>query len=224
MLKMAGYGVKHGSLPIMIVGNHSPQTDFFVLSNDSIVTKLNINRWEGGHFMFYCNNGELINTGDWYEDRKSILAPNQASWPGDFPEYKIFLNDPDSIIYPTGSFGQICDVLTNSKCDGSVDFLVKVNKPGKIDMTIDIAPLGINSGEDVKMNENVTGSPGCTIWDTITWNGLDGFGQLLGQWSNTSVNMEYLNGLTHLPIYDIETNQYGIMVDIVRPVQAEVRN
>jgi hypothetical protein len=187
----------------LIIGNHAPQTDFFVLSNDSIVTKLNINRWLGGHFIFYCNEWGSENTGDWYEDRTSLLTPNQASWPGDFPEYKIFLNDPDSIIYPTGSLGQICDIVTNSKCDGSVDILVKVTKAGKIDMTIDIAPVGTNSGEDVKINQNVTGSPGCTLWDTIFWNGLDGFGQLLVNGATVSVDLEYLNGLTHLPIYDI---------------------
>jgi hypothetical protein len=202
----------------LIIGNHAPQTDFFVLSNDSIVTKLNINRWEGGHFMFYCNQWGITNTGNWNTDRQSMVAPNQASWPGDFPEFKIFLNDPDSLIYPTGAFGKVCDVQTNSKCDGSVDFLIKVNKPGKVELNIDIDPQGINNGEDVTLNADVIGSSGCSIWDTIKWNGLDGLGQLLINGATTSVNVSYLNGLTHLPIYDIETNSYGLMVDLVRPV------
>ncbi len=201
-----------------IAGNHSPQTDFYILSNDSIVTKLNINRWEGGYFMFYCNHWGVINTGNWYTDRLSILAPNQASWPGDLPEFKIFLNDPDSLIFPTGSFGKICDLKTISKCDGSVDFLVKVNKPGKIELTIDVDPQGINNGEDIKLNADILGSPGCTSWDTIYWNGKDGTGQLLVNGATVNVNVDYLNGLTHLPIYDIETNYYGLMVDLVRPV------
>jgi len=220
-----GNNVKNGRLwskawqfDDQIAGGNSPQTNFYILSDDSIVTKLNINRWHGMHYMFYCNHWGAVNTGNWYSDRLSRTATSQATWPGDFPQYKIFLNDPDSIIYPTGAFGKICDVVADSKCDGSVDFLLKVNKPGKIELTIDADPKGINNGEDVKLNADVKGSPGCTTWDTIAWNGMNGFGQLLANGATTSVQVDYLNGLTHLPIYDIETNTHGIMVDLVRPV------
>ena len=195
-----------------VSGGQSPETNFFVYSNDSIVTKLNINRWNGGYYIFYCNEWGVVNTGNWYTDRQSL-----AAWPGDLPEYKEFLNDPDNIVYPTGSFGTICDVQTISKCDGSVEFQVKVNKAGKIDMSIDIAPLGVDNGEDVKINANVTGSPGCTTWETINWDGKNGLGQLLANGAATNVEIKYLNGLTHMPIYDIETNKYGLMVDLVRP-------
>ncbi len=190
----------------------SQKTNFYVYSNDSIVTKLNINNWKGGHYIFYCNEWGAVTTGNWYTDRQSVSA-----WPGDLPEYKEFLSDPDNIVYPTGSFGNICDVQTNSKCDGSVEFQVKVNKAGKIDMSIDIPPLGIDNGEDVKINADVTGSLGCTTWETINWDGKNGFGQLLVNGATASVTINYLNGLTHLPIYDIETNNNGIMVDLVRP-------
>lgn len=222
----AGNNVKTGRLwskawqvNDQIAGGNAPKTDFYILSNDSIVTKLNINRWHGMHFMFYCNEWGTLNTGNWYTDRQSIAAPTQVSWPGDLPQYKIFLNDPDSLVFPTGIFGTICDVSTNSDCNGSVDFLLKVSKPGKIDMTIDVDPKGSNNGEDIKMSADVKGSPGCATWDTIHWNGLNGLGQLLPNGATVSVIMDYLNGLTHLPIYDIETNTYGIMVDIVRPKQ-----
>jgi len=220
-----GNNVKNGRLwsrawqfSDMIAGGDSPQTNFFILSNDSIVTKLNINRWQGGHFMFYCNQWGTVSSGNWYADRFSIIAPSAATWPGDLPEYKIFLNDPDNIVYPTGTFGKICDVATNSHCDGSIDFEIKVDKPGKIELSIDIDPKGTDNGEDVKLNADLLGSPGCTTWETIPWDGENGFGQLLANGATLSVNVDYLNGLTHLPIYDIENNSHGIMVDLVRPV------
>ena len=191
----------------------SPKTDFYIYSTDSIVTKLNVNNWKGGHYIFYCNEWGTVSTGNWYTDRQSL-----AFWPGDLPEYKTFLNDPDNIVYPTGSFGSICDVRTISKCDGSVEFQVKVNKAGKIDMSIDISPFGIDNGEDVKINADVTGSVGCTKWETINWDGKNGSGNLLNNGATTNVKIEYLNGLTHMPIYDIEANNKGIMVDLVRPV------
>jgi len=200
-----------------IAGGNSPATDFYILSDDAIVTKLNINKWGGGHFMFYCNQWGSVNTGNWNNDRKSRTAANASQWPGDFPQYKIFLNDPDNTVFPTGSFGQICEVTSNSNCNGTVDILARVNKPGSIQLNIDIDPQGVNNGEDVTLNSPVTGSPGCNTWDTIPWDGNNGFGVQVQNGASIHMNIDYLNGLTNLPIYDIETNNQGIMVDLVRP-------
>ncbi|MBK7211853.1 MAG: PKD domain-containing protein [Bacteroidales bacterium] len=200
-----------------ITGNHAPATDFYILSDDSIVTKLNINKWGGGHFMFYCNQWGAVNTGNWIDDRKSLNDLDQFSWPGDVPQYKVFLNDPDINIFPTGTFGQICDVSSNSNCDGTVDILLKVNKPGSMSLTIDVDPQGSNSGEDVTLTANVLGSTGCSTWESIPWDGNNGFGVPVQNGATINMNIDYLNGLTNLPIYDIETNSDGIMVDLVRP-------
>ncbi|NVO21480.1 MAG: PKD domain-containing protein, partial [Bacteroidetes bacterium] len=200
-----------------IAGNNAPATDFYILSDDEIVTKLNINKWGGGHFMFYCNQWGCVNTGNWLSDRKSLNNLTQFTWPGDSPQYKIFLNDPDNVVFPTGTFGQICDVSSNSNCNGTVDILAKVNKPGSLELTIDINPQGSNNGEDRTITADVTGSAGCSTWDTIPWDGNDGFGNPVLNGATINMNINYLNGLTNLPIYDIETNNQGIMVDIVRP-------
>jgi PKD repeat protein len=201
-----------------IVGNNSPKSEFYILSNDSIVTKLNINRWEGGHFMFYCNQWGAVNTGNWISDRQSRTAQNQSEWPGDFPEYKVFLNDPDVSVFPTGSFGILCEDPTSiSYCDGTIDILVKVNKPGTVTLDIDVDPLGPGP-EDVVLSGDVLGSSDCSAADTIPWNGLDGTGQPVQNGASIHMDIKYINGLTNLPIYDIEENDYGIMVDLVRPI------
>ncbi len=197
---------------------NSPETEFYILSDDAIVTKLNINRWQGGHFMFYCNQWGAISTGNWVTDRLSRTAATSSAWPGDFPQYKIFLNDPDNIVFPTGTFGQICDVSSNSNCDGSVDILVKVNKPGSVSLSVDIDPQGVNNGEDVTLTADVVGTPACDTWETVPWDGNDGLGQPVQNGATINMSIDYLNGLTNLPIYDIEENDYGIMVDLIRPV------
>ncbi|MBK7031273.1 MAG: hypothetical protein IPH45_19645 [Bacteroidales bacterium] len=76
--------------------------NLFIYTDDQIVDKLNINEWNGGTYVVYCNQWGVTNSGNWAIDRKSL-----DNWPssGDLPQYKIFLNDPDSNAYPTGTLG-----------------------------------------------------------------------------------------------------------------------
>lgn len=185
---------------------------FFVYTDDGIVTQLNINEWNGGTYTIYCNKWGVSNTNNWAVDRMS-----SETWPGsDLPQYKIFLNNPDINIFPTGEFGQICEVSSHSNCNGSVDILARVNKPGSLTLDLDIAPPGPGP-EDVVLTGNVNGSATCDVWDTITWNGLDGNGNPVQSGTNISIDVDYLNGLTNLPLWDVEDNTSGLIVNIIRP-------
>lgn len=64
----------------------------------------------------------------------------------------------------------------------------------------------------------VTGSTNCSTWDTITWNGYNGQGVIVEIGANVNMTIDYINGLTNLPLWDIENASKGIKVDIVRPV------
>ncbi|MBK7213043.1 MAG: hypothetical protein IPH88_07045 [Bacteroidales bacterium] len=184
----------------------------YVYSDDGIVTQLNMNEWNGGTYTTYCNQWGVSNTNNWQNDRMS-----SDTWPGaDLPQYKIFLNNPDLNVFPTGEFGQICEVSSHSNCNGSIDILARVNKPGSLTLNLDIAPAGSGS-EDVVLNGPVNGSAACDIWDTITWNGLDGNGNPVQSGTSITIDVDYLNGLTNLPLWDVEDNASGLMVNIIRP-------
>jgi len=187
--------------------------NLYIYTDDGIVDKLNINSWNGGTFTTYCNPWGVTNTGNWTIDRKSM-----DSWPsaGDLPQYKIFLNNPDSSVFPTGELGQICDVSTHSDCDGTIDILIKVTKPGSITIDIDCPPTGAGP-EDITLSSSVTGSADCSVYDTIHWNGINGLGVAVQNGASVDMNIDYLNGLTNLPLWDIEDASQGIKVDIVRP-------
>jgi len=185
----------------------------YVYSDDGIVTALNINEWNGGTYTTYCNQWGVTNTQNWAIDRMS-----DNDWPGsDLPQYKIFLNNPDIAIFPTGEFGQICEVKSHPYCDGSVDILARVNKPGSLTLNMDIAPSGPGP-EDVVLNGSINGSAACDVWDTITWNGLDGTGAPVQNGTSISIDIDYLNGLTNLPLWDVEDNASGMIVNIIRPI------
>ncbi|NVO21190.1 MAG: T9SS type A sorting domain-containing protein [Bacteroidetes bacterium] len=184
----------------------------FVYSDDGIVTQLNINEWNGGTYTTYCNQWGVTNTNNWVIDRMS-----DDTWPGsDLPQYKIFLNNPDINIFPTGQIGHICEVQSHSNCNGSVDIMARVNKPGSLTLNIDVDPPG-QGPEDVVLTGTINGSQACDLWDTITWNGLDGNGAPVPSGATITFNINYLNGLTNLPLWDVEDNDAGLIVNIVRP-------
>ncbi|MEI8046639.1 MAG: hypothetical protein WCI92_04610, partial [Bacteroidota bacterium] len=205
-------------------GTYSPEASFYMYSNDSIVSKLKLppNSWSGGTWSFYCNKFGSQDNGNWFTDRKSIRDAPAAILPGAAAQYKVFVNDADSFVYPTGHFGQICDASSESFCDGTVNILVKANKPGSIKLLIDIYPIGSNPfNEDVTLIKDilaVSGSCPTAAWETIPWNGLDNNGNPVVDGATVNMKFDYLNGLTNLPVYDIEGNTQGIMVDVVRPL------
>ncbi|MFZ4549515.1 MAG: hypothetical protein ACOYN4_18855, partial [Bacteroidales bacterium] len=187
-------------------------TKMYIYADDGIVTKLDINGWNGGHFFINCNQYGADSTGNWQVDRKSLDYGNGTA--DDFPQYKEFLNDPDPTVYPTGFFGEICDLQSVSYCDGSIDFLIKVNKTGNVTLHIS-SPEGITD-----VSGDVTGYYGCTTWDTLHWNGMASNGVHVQNGATVNTDIDYLNGLTNLPCNDIESSNQGIKVNIVRPLPA----
>ncbi|HPT01951.1 MAG TPA: PKD domain-containing protein [Bacteroidales bacterium] len=184
---------------------------FYSYTADSIVTRFQCNGLAGGIFSVYCNQYGTNNTGNWATDRRSINGNGTV-----IPEYRLFLNNPDTNIYPSGHLGRICDVSSHPECDGSVDILIKVNRPGTIFVDIDLLPAGAGP-EDITLIKAVTGSANCDTWDTIPWNGTNGLGVAVQNGVINDMTIVYLNGLTNLPLYDVEDNRFGIKVDLIRP-------
>lgn len=184
-----------------------------ILSDDSIVTQLDGNGFIGGTFSVSCNSTGCDNTGDNYYDRQSRRGFNT------YPQYKIFLNDPDSSLYPTqkvhsGIVGN-AEIITD--CTGFTDIKLKVSKDGTVEILIDINPKPGADQEDIKYVVDVKANPGGDGYNHIYWNGLDGVGNPVINGTKLTVSTTYLSGLTHLPIHDIEYNDHGYIVKQIRP-------
>lgn len=179
----------------------------YVYSDDGVVTKVDFNGFKPIVFNVFCNQYGVYNTGNFVEDRKS--SSNNAG----ILQYKIFLNDPDITIYPTGAFGQITGpVTTNSFCNGGTNIMVPVNKAGKVEILLEQNPAAGVQPEDRQLLEDVV--PGN---NTIYWDGLNGLGQPLANGSDLILTVTYINGLTNLPLWDPDINTNGFIVDLVRP-------
>jgi len=181
-----------------------------VYSGDSVVTSIFFNKMQGDLCVLSCNaNGCYPPPVPWDSSCKST-GGNHC-----YPQYKIFVNNPDSVCYPTGSLGMINqNTLTVSPgCDGSFTIHFFVGKSGLVKAFFNINPLPGIQKEDVVIMDSVQAG-----WNNLYWNGLNGLGQSLPTGAQIPLILTFINGLTNFPVYDVEKNLYGFVVTQVRPI------
>ncbi len=186
-------------------GMNNCSATFYVYSADSIITSLTLDDLQGGVWYLYCNQTGVGTSGDWITDRQSI---NGSAYN---PQYRIFLNEPDTNIFPPAStLGSVVGTpWGQAYCDnGTIDFHVTVDKAGNVDINLDF--------DDPYADRTISAivSAGENI---ITWDGNDANGTPVPNNVNVEFTISYINGLTNLPLYDVESNNNGFTIDIVAP-------
>ena len=179
----------------------------YVYSADSIVTSAAFQDCRGGIWVQFNNQWGCANTGNFLLDRKSLY--NQQAF---VPEYPIFVNPPDSLLYPSATtLGQIVPPLPwgLGNCNnGNIVFYVTVNKTGAAEIDLTFPPPYTAR----TLNSNVV-----TGQNLITWDGKDGSGVDVPNNVLVTFVVKYANGLTNMPLYDVEYNVYGFTIGLVRP-------
>lgn len=189
--------------------DHRFEGKLYVYSDDGVVSALDLNNIQPLVFLISCNDFGTYNTGNFSQDRKSIYGKSVI------PQYKLFLNDPDSICFPTGALGAFVQEPTFTGCSAAgLTFNVNVNTDGYIKILLNLNGIaGYQSGStDVELLVNVNAGA-----NNIIWNGVNGLGNPHTFNSPIEVIFTFISGLTNLPMYDIEYNRQGFKVEIVRP-------
>jgi uncharacterized protein (TIGR02145 family) len=203
--------------------NPSPADPFsakiYVLSNDSIVTSCKFNNMSVGECSIFCNQFGCLNTGNFNTDRQSKNTNTSSTFTG-IAQYKVFLNNPDPIVYPDGFYGALVGqpqypYIDNDPsyplCSGRKIIFIKVNKSGNVKIVITV-PYG-SPATDVTITTTVVSGVNQILWD-----GKDGTGTLVPDGTSVNFDITYLNGLTNLPLWDIEANPQGFEITLVRPL------
>ncbi|MEI7726149.1 MAG: hypothetical protein WCK09_13660 [Bacteroidota bacterium] len=184
----------------------------FVYSADSIVTKIDFNGVIPGTFTVSCNHSGC------YASPPMAAATARKSVANEhtFPEYKIFLNDPDNPAYPSGVLGGLdssIPITAVRNCDGTIDFTFGCTKAGNVELKLLLGALGAPY-VDRTIPQTVT-----TGLNTVHWDGYDGAvpPNAIPNGTVFMFYISYVNGLTHLPLYDVEFNNNGFFLDLIRP-------
>ncbi len=188
-------------------------TLFYVYSSDSVVTRFDCNGLAGGVWAIYSNEWGCGTSGIWNNNRRSIVGNATVE-----PQHKIFLNDPDPPAYPSGHIGEMIDFeILPSDCDTVITFRTNVSKGGNIEVTIDVPPYNpISPGpEDVQLGYNVSSGQNTLL---PAWNGKNALGIPVPNGTAVEAHIRFLNGLSNIPLLDVEDNPNGFKVDIQRPV------
>ncbi len=181
----------------------------YVYSVDSIITSCQFDNMQGGIWVQFCNQWGCANTGNFTLDRKSKNTQSLL------PQFRIFVNNPDPVLFPPAvTLGQIVppDPYGIQDCNtGNIVFHVNVDKPGNVAITLDFSGIYVTR----ILNQNVVVGQ-----NTITWDGLDGTlptGVPVPNGVNVTFTVQYINGLTNLPFYDVEKNPNGFTIAMVNP-------
>jgi gliding motility-associated-like protein len=186
----------------------------YILTSDSIVTSVNYNHMQGWNFdVTSTRNGCYPWPNPWDSSCRSRAFNHH------YAQYQIFINDPDSFEYPTGTSGVILGdtVAITRQCDGSFSFTFSVNKPGNVKLNIETNLEPGIQPEDLTLNREVNQGV-----NSLFWNGRNGIGAQVPCGDSVAITINYINGLTNIALYDVENHPDGFIIRPVRPAGAPI--
>ena len=199
---------------------------FFVYTDQNLVTSVNFSGagFQPAAFNIVFNDDGTTQTNNVIEDRKSLNGVRSSA-----AQHRIFLNDLDINVYPSGVLGKFSVTPKFFACEnGTACVEVVMTEPGQIDVLVD---LDRASGDfiydigsaDVLIAFKVDPLPGeqPPYIRCVPWDGRDGLGNKVGSIEdieNADLLVRYTQGIYHFPIYDAEYTLTGFDVTTIRPL------
>ena len=168
-------------------------------------------------FGFFINaNSEGTTTGANIEERRQSKNNNDA-----YPEYALYVNNPDVDVYPTTVVPQVELRQEYSYCApsgdrGNLTVIYETNSPGIASVLVDLdgTPGFQPNTADTMLTEEVP-TPGTY---EITWKGVDGNGSIVPSGTSIEFMIQFQSAPLHVPMWDVEYNQFGgLAIRDVRP-------
>lgn len=199
---------------------------FYVFSDDGFVSKIDFDNsgFQPAAFNVFFNANGAGNSGNLVEDRKSVVGTgSQAAL------HKIFFNEPDINVYPSGVLGTINgDPVYNSCSGGDACFELMVTSTGQINVLLDFNEASGQGIYDPNTTDRVlafkvTPELGEVIpyVRCIPWDKLDGLGNVVPETMDFKSYLIYGQGVYHLPIFDAEYMLNGFATTTIRPIPPE---
>jgi len=181
----------------------------YIYAKDSIITSINFNGIQPFGFSISANSTGTTKTGDPEFDRQSKIG-NYT-----YPEYKLFLTEPDTNCFPVGKFGSLTKDPRITGCDPDKRCIeIYTDKEGTVEILLEF-----NGQEGYQKNTSdlLINTPVKVGYNCIPWNTRDGLGNIVPENKTFNITVNYFNGLTHLPLYDVENHLNGYIVELYAP-------
>ncbi|MDX1906062.1 MAG: hypothetical protein SF053_03450 [Bacteroidia bacterium] len=184
---------------------------FYTWTYDSLVVRMDMNGMQPHGYSVSFNRYGSNNTGNIVTDRRSSTSISAT-----VPDYRVFLQEPDPAVYPTGTPGRITYMSFNT-CDYDNSYCIRVlaTKIGEINVYIDLDGDGVYTSDSPDVYFPYQNTE--TGYICIPWDGLDGDGSPISGLVNGTVIVQFLAGIVHFPIWDPETHTAGFSCEVVRP-------
>lgn len=187
---------------------------FFVYTDDGFVSEILMNGIQPFGFVISINNTGVSNDSAGNNNNRQSINGNSTR-----PQFKIFLNNPDPLVYPSGKIPVIIDNLSlvgQAIYNEPVKFSINVSMASTVEVILDLngIPKYQANSTDVILVQQVKAGP-----DTIVWDGKNGLGIAVD--ANTKIiliSSSLLVGITNFPIYDAETHENGFIINKIRPI------
>ena len=188
----------------------------FALSDDSCTVKFQVNdEFKPISFDLVVNKYGINNTGNFNVDR---ISSNNATSPTFIDGFKLFLNVPDNIAFPSGSIPLRPKLMSPALigCSSSYSIRYTVYEKGDVRLLLDLNGInGYQSNTSDLIIEQFNVVPGL---NTISWNGLNGLGNPVNSGSQFKLVLSFLKGRFNFPIYDGEINKFGMNISSILPI------
>ncbi len=201
-------------------GNASSEAVFYSYNKDSVVTKIDFDPgFRPLAYNFAVNDYGVSNTGNWLVDRQSR---NDAAAPSLLGGYKIFLNDPDISVYPSGQVpgNATFPEPTVKGCPPSGPYKLRYRLPANADVVI-LLDINGTAGYQPATTDRVIEQPARLAGTNFySWDGRDGLGNLMAANATLtfSVSTYFQKGKASVPLYDAEINKSGFSIVGIRPI------
>ncbi|NQV03678.1 MAG: hypothetical protein HQ542_13600, partial [Bacteroidia bacterium] len=182
----------------------------YILTHDGMVDSVRY------HTLLQCGTFQLNYNSNGCLPYPSVFEESRKSRDSIFyyAEHKIFFNNPDSTIFPSGTPGDIIpgSILVTPDCNGHYTIGYESSKSGYIQVFIDIDPMPGVQDVDIQIRDSATAG-----LNSFCWDGLDGTGQQVSPDSTPEIILTFMNGLVNHPIYDFVRFDTGFVVGLKRP-------
>lgn len=186
-------------------------------TTDGFVSRIDFSQsgFQGLSFNVAFNSTGPGNTGNLESDRQSIPGFNATAFSA---EHRIFLHEPDPLVFPDGDCGGITSATTFSCAEGEGFCLeVSVSDPGQVEIVIDFNQNGIFDAESTDVSI-VWNFPPDELSTCVPWDGLRGDSSTVSFGDTVDLLFTYTRGVQHYAVYDAEFLKNGFCVETVRPI------